>query len=105
MSPPGRPIVSAINGPLERVGGYIDGLLKTMVPIVRSYVRDTKNVLNKLGNIEIDKEWFLVGVDVASLYTSIPHHWGQKVVEFFLEKIYPQMAHQNKLVLHLFCRT
>lgn len=81
-NPTGRPIVSAINAPLERVDQYIDSLLKTMVRALESYVRDTKDVLNTLGNIVIDDNWFLVGVDVESQYTSIPHHWGHKAVKF-----------------------
>lgn len=87
-------MVSAISGPLEMVGQYADDLLKTMVSALVSYVRDTKDVLNKLCDIEIDK-WLLVGIDVALLYMSIPHIWGQKAVEYFFEKFYPKMAHQN----------
>lgn len=30
-NPPGRPIVSAIKGPLDRIGRYLDSLLKDMV--------------------------------------------------------------------------
>lgn len=29
-NPPGRPIVSAIKGPLERIGKYTDALIKTI---------------------------------------------------------------------------
>lgn len=37
-SPLGRPIVSAIRGPLERVGKYIDSLIKDIVKSPTSYV-------------------------------------------------------------------
>lgn len=40
-SPPRRPIVSTIRGPLEQVGKYIDSLIKDMVKSLTSYVRDT----------------------------------------------------------------
>lgn len=41
QKPPGRPIVSAIRGPLDRIGGYLDSLLKDMVYNLKSYVQDT----------------------------------------------------------------
>lgn len=42
-----------------------------------------------------------VGIDVESIYTSIPHHWGLRAVEFFLDKLYREMAHQNEFILDL----
>lgn len=43
-SPTGRPIVSTIGGPLERLGRYIDGFIKTMVSSLLSFVQDTCDV-------------------------------------------------------------
>lgn len=43
---PGRPIVSAVQGPLERIGVYLDSLLKEMVVGLKSYVQDTHHVLS-----------------------------------------------------------
>lgn len=51
--PPGRPIVSAIRGPLERVGKYIDCLIKDLVELLPSYVQDTGDVLNKIINLTV----------------------------------------------------
>lgn len=96
LTPPGRPIVSAINGPLEKVGQYIDSLLKTLVHALESFVRDTKDVLNMFDSIEVDERWLLVSIDVESLYTSMPRAWGYKADKFYLE-----MSHQNKLNLDL----
>lgn len=45
VHPPGRPIVSAIKRPMDRMGRYHDGLLKDMVHELRSYVQDTRDVL------------------------------------------------------------
>lgn len=72
-SPPGRPIVSAIKDPMERVGRYIDGFIKTMVTSLPSYVQDTRDVLAKLQDLKILPGALLVGINVESLYTSIPH--------------------------------
>lgn len=46
-NPPGRPIVSAVGGPLERIGRYIDTLLGLVVQLP-SYVKDTGHVLKRL---------------------------------------------------------
>lgn len=92
-NPPGRPIVSAINGPLDRVGSYLDLLLKDVVYELKSYVQDTGHVLSKLAQITVEGEVWLIGIDVESLYTSIPHDCGIRAVKTFLELHYPQMAH------------
>lgn len=49
----------------------------------------------------VEDNWYLVDIDVESLYTSIPHYWGLKAVKFFLYKFYTEMAHQNKFILDL----
>lgn len=51
-----------------------------MVPALESYVRDTRDILNKLENIGVDESCLPVGIDVELLYTSIPHEWGYKAV-------------------------
>lgn len=99
--PPGRPIVSAIRGPLERVRKYIDSLINDLVSIVPSYVRDMGNVLNKNMNLTFPGDVLLVGIDVESLYTSIPHEWGISAVYTFLEKLFPTMGAQNEFVIEL----
>lgn len=53
VDPPGRSIVSVINGPLERVGRYVDDFIKTMVAQLPSYVRDTRDVLVKLQYLRV----------------------------------------------------
>lgn len=72
-----------------------------MVPTLSSSVRDTIDVLGKIYDIKLEESWLLVGIDVQSLYTSIPHFWGKKAVTFLLEKLYPEMAHQNEFILDL----
>lgn len=48
QNPPGRPIVLACQGHLERIGGYLDSLLKDMVRNLKSFVQDTRHVLAKI---------------------------------------------------------
>lgn len=44
-NPPGRPIVSKIKEPLEKTGRYLDSHLKEMVMSLKSYIKDTRDVL------------------------------------------------------------
>lgn len=37
-----------------------------MIPALKSYVRNTKDVLNKLDSLKVDDEWFYVGIDVGT---------------------------------------
>lgn len=94
--PPGRPIVSAIRGPLDRMGKYMDSLLKGMVVELKSYVQDTRHVLARLANLEVREEAWLVSIDVESLYTSIPHEQGITAVRNSLEKNFPLLGSQNE---------
>lgn len=82
--PPGRPIVSAIKGTLEKVGKYVDSMIKDLVNTLPSFVRDSRDVLAKLLQFSLPAGAVLVGIDVESLYTSIPHQWGiEATMSFF----------------------
>lgn len=96
-TPPGRPI----RGPLEQVGKYIDSLIKDLVGTLPSYVRDTDDVLNKIKDLTFPVEVLLVGIDIESLYMSIPHEWGISAVYHFLDKLFPTMGAHNKFVIEL----
>ena len=75
--PPLRPIVSGYNSCTVRLSEYIDSFLLYQAQRCKSYVKDTKDLLNKLKHIPIlPKNTFLVTMDVASLYTNIDHDEG-----------------------------
>lgn len=93
--PPGRPIVSAIKSPLERIGKYVDTLIKELVQDLPSFVQDTRDVLRSLENFTLPPQALRVGINVESLYTSISHDWGLKAVHHFLESKFPLLAAQN----------
>jgi hypothetical protein len=75
---PGRPIVSGVNGPTEKLSKLVDHWLQDSVKEVPSYIRDTTHMLN---NIEQWNQQYgpfpentkLVTIDVVGLYTNIPH--------------------------------
>lgn len=94
-NPPGHPIITDIGGPLERVGKYLDNLIKETVTELPSYVQDMRDVLTRLDGVEVREGAILVSIDVESLYTFIPHHQGIAAVAHFLTTKYPSMASQH----------
>ena len=75
--PPLRPIVSQINSPTYALSKFVDSFLKYQARKCKSFIRDTKDFLNKIKAIgELPKNAILVTMDVASLYTNIDHDKG-----------------------------
>ena len=48
---PGRPIVSSISHPMERISQFVDHHLQPLVTKLLSYIKDTTHFLNKVNNI------------------------------------------------------
>ena len=91
---PGRPIVSACGCPTEQISQYLDFVLQPLVQSLPTYIKDTKETLQLLKNLNDSPTFvprFLFTVDVVSLYTSIPHADGLKALSFFLDRR-PQSA-------------
>ena len=45
LPPPGRPILSANGCPTERISQFVDFFLKPLVPLMKSYIKDTTHFL------------------------------------------------------------
>ena len=74
---PGRPIVSSNSHPTERISQFVDHHLQPLVTKLPSYIKDTTHFLKKLNSIgQLPNGVLLVTLDVASLYTNIPHNDG-----------------------------
>ncbi|XP_061188704.1 uncharacterized protein LOC133196871 [Saccostrea echinata] len=73
---PGRPIVSAIRHPTEKISEYIDLHLRPHVENLPSYLKDTTDYINKTPSTSLPDHTLLVTMDVTSLYTNIPHDEG-----------------------------
>eukprot|EP00105_Crassostrea_gigas_P014468 XP_011431136.1 PREDICTED: uncharacterized protein LOC105330902 [Crassostrea gigas] len=73
---PGRPIVSAIGNPTEKISEFIDSHLRPHVEDSPSYIKDTTDYLNKTPSSVLPDHSLLVTMDVTSLYTNIPHDEG-----------------------------
>uniref|UniRef100_A0A8C5MZ48 Reverse transcriptase domain-containing protein n=1 Tax=Leptobrachium leishanense TaxID=445787 RepID=A0A8C5MZ48_9ANUR len=84
-NPPGRPIISGIGSISSRLSEYIDIFLQPVVKNTRSYLKDTKDILNILIQHQWQDDFWLVTGDVASLYTIIQHFKGLQATSKFLE--------------------
>ncbi|XP_073408530.1 uncharacterized protein [Dendrobates tinctorius] len=84
VEPPGRPIVSGIEGLCDPVCKFLDFYLKPLVESLPSYIKDTTDVLTRVDGVLVDGHTFLVTADVESLYTCIDHTLGLDAVRLFL---------------------
>ena len=48
LNPPGRPIVSGSGGPTEKISQLVDHFIGKIVPLSKSYVRDSTHLINIL---------------------------------------------------------
>ncbi|XP_031751078.1 uncharacterized protein LOC116408410 [Xenopus tropicalis] len=84
--PIGRPIVSGIGSLNERLSELIDLYLQPLVQRLTSFVQDTKHVLQIIDLIEWDDTFAWATIDVASLYSCIPHDRGLTAISYHLER-------------------
>lgn len=56
-------------------------ILRGYTTSAKSYIKDTTNFFNKLGMVDLLEGVVLTSFDVVSLYTSISHKRGLRVVE------------------------
>eukprot|EP00745_Piridium_sociabile_P005366 TRINITY_DN13285_c0_g1_i1.p1 TRINITY_DN13285_c0_g1~~TRINITY_DN13285_c0_g1_i1.p1 ORF type:complete len:744 (-),score=124.94 TRINITY_DN13285_c0_g1_i1:151-2382(-) len=90
VDPPGRPIVSGVNGPTEKLSKLVDSWLQPSVRKVPSYIQDTTHMLRTIEQWNHDYGPFnnsvkLVTIDVVGLYTNIPHDEIETALRFHLQ--------------------
>lgn len=90
LPPPGRPIISAIGSPSEKISEFVDFFLQPLLCSIPSYVKDTGHfvhLINKLG--PLPENTILVTLDVTSLYTNIPLPEAERAVARALTRARP----------------
>ena len=84
---PGRPVVASTNCHTTKISKYVDHYIQPIAQQVRSYIRDTTDLLNKIKYIgKIPENALLVTLDVRSLYTNICHNEGLLALKNALNK-------------------
>ena len=97
----GRPIVSGNNSPTEKISAFVDEHIKMMVPLIPPYVRDTPDFIKKIENFSHTVDFYLVTMDVTSLYTNIPNMEGLVSITRSLIKHQPEFKLKYKTLLEL----
>ena len=86
-NPPDRPIVSSIDSPTEKISHMLDLILQPLVMNTRSYIRDTPHLIKKIMNMKIAQDDWFLSLDIAGLYTNIPHERGIQSIQNALKKM------------------
>ena len=66
-----RPIVSNCQGPCEKIGEFIDFFLVPLVQKQSTYLRDTKDTIRKIEQINLPKNCLLVTIDCIGMFTNV----------------------------------
>lgn len=102
--PPGRPIISAIKSPTERISQFLDHFLQPGLINIKSYVKDTGHFLYLIDQITgLDNTCLLVSFDVTSLYTNVPLEEARRAVASSLLKTrnHSDLPHTESLLFLL----
>ena len=81
----GRPIIAGPQSPTQRLSELVEKILSPLVPLLKSYVKDDWDFINRLPRTT-DFECEIYSVDIVSLYTNIPHKLGLEAVEYYIDK-------------------
>ena len=79
-TPVGRPIISGVSGPTERLSAFVKKLLQPIAQQQKSYLKDTTDFINFMEGTRVPENTILVSMDVTSLYTNIPQEEGIQTV-------------------------
>ncbi|XP_049868146.1 uncharacterized protein LOC126368293 [Pectinophora gossypiella] len=69
---PLRPIVSQINTPTYDLAKHVARVLQNLVGHTSSFVRDSRQFVDFLSRMNVEKEEVMVSFDVESLFTNVP---------------------------------
>ena len=71
-----RPIVSTVNSATANLAEFLDIYLQPIMKQLPAYLKDSTQFINEISEIPVEKDTWLVTVDVKSLYTNIPNDEG-----------------------------
>ena len=84
---PGRPVISNSGYYTENISSFLDAHLQPLTRQVKSFIKDTKDFLNKLNKLpNLPKGARMCTIDVVGLYPNIPHELGLGAMRKFLDK-------------------
>lgn len=75
-TPSGRPIVSGVDSLFARIGEYLDQFLQPLAQSCPAYLKDSRNLIELLQQVEVNEGYLLGSIDVNSLYTTIQQQYA-----------------------------
>ena len=69
-------MINSINCHTSEISRFVDHYLQPLVKAILSYIKDTNDFINKIDNLAVTPNSFLVKMDVKSLYASFPNNEG-----------------------------
>lgn len=97
--PSGRPIISGIGSVHSRLGEYLDIFLQPLAGKGKAFIKDSKDVINTLRQIEVDDSTLLVTLDVESLYTNIKQTDAMAAVAGAMKNLSELRLEQRRFIL------
>lgn len=73
VMPQGRPIVCDVDSESYRVSEYVNSFLTPLSVKHKSYLKNSYDFIEKIRNLNIDENTYLVTGDITSLYTNMKH--------------------------------
>ena len=83
---PDRPVISNCGFYTKNISSFLDYYLQPLAQMVKSYIKDTNDFLDKIRKIgKLPEGAILCTMDVVGLYPNIPHVEGLASLYEFLE--------------------
>ena len=98
--PPGRPIVSDCDSESYNIAEFLDYYLNPLSNRHESYIKDTYDFIQKVGNQIVEVNSLIFSMDVESLYTNIETNRGLEAVKSKMKK-YPDPSRPDSYILQL----
>lgn len=98
--PQGRPIISDINSESYRISEFVESFLKPPACKHTSYIKNSYDFIDKIKNIEINENTFIVTGDITSLYTNMKHHLTISNIQKIFNK-YPDPNRPDNYIIKL----
>jgi len=98
--PQGRPVVSDTNSESYRVSDYIDSFLKPLACRHPSYIKNSYDFIDKIKNLDINENTYIVTGDITSLYPNMKHDIMLDSIKKIF-KTYPDVNRPENYLLKL----
>jgi hypothetical protein len=98
--PQGRPIVSDVESESYRISAYVESFLTPLSCRHESYIKNSYDFIDKIRDLNISANTYLVTGDITSLYTNMKHDITIDSIKKILNK-YPELNRPDNYILKI----